>query len=149
MHVQGCTDVNTNWFGTDLFRLSLGPVVLSLFTYKHTVLGSVDQCVKWHKAHDAGQTETARINLHTNLKSDRWHMDKKNIQMLNNKICLGYRKKLIYTLFNISGFYVTVIMKEFMSSAKSYQVIFVTAFAFDISVATNCIQREVIREFTV
>lgn len=75
MHVQGCTDVNANWFGTDLFRMSLGPVVLLLFTYKHAVLGSVDQCVKWHEAHNAGQTETARINLHTNLRSDRQHTD--------------------------------------------------------------------------
>lgn len=66
--------MHTSCFGTDLFRLSLGPVVLPLFTYKHTVLGSVDQCVKWHKAHDAGQTETAWINLHSNLNSDRWHI---------------------------------------------------------------------------
>lgn len=74
-HVQGSTEAKCNWFGTDLFWLSLGPVVLPLFTYEHAVLGSVDQRVKWHKAHDAGQTETARVNLHTNLRSDRPHTD--------------------------------------------------------------------------
>lgn len=36
-----------------------------------------------------------------------------------------------------------------MSVAKSYQVIFVSTFTFDISMATNCIQREIIGEFTV
>lgn len=36
-----------------------------------------------------------------------------------------------------------------MSEAESYQVIFVPAFTFDISMATNCIQREVIGELAV
>lgn len=36
-----------------------------------------------------------------------------------------------------------------MPVAKSYQVIFVSAFTFDISMATNCIQREVIGELAV
>lgn len=91
MHVQGNTDANKNWFGSDLFWLSLGPVVLPLFTYEDAVLGSIDQHVKRHKAHDAGQTETARINLHTNLRSDR-HKYKMMI-LLNNKMCLRYIQK--------------------------------------------------------
>lgn len=60
-------------FGSDLLRLSLRPGVLPLFTYEDRVLGSVHQHVKRHEAHDAGQTETARVNLHTNLRSDGCH----------------------------------------------------------------------------
>lgn len=43
----------------------------------------------------------------------------------------------------------SVIMKEFVSVSKSYQVIFVSAFAFDVSMTTNCIEREIIGEFAV
>lgn len=68
---RGSTEENNNCFGTDLFWLGLSPVVLPFFTYEHAVLGPVDQRVKWHKGHDAGQAETARINLHANLRSDR------------------------------------------------------------------------------
>lgn len=73
--MQGNTGAKNNWFGSDLFWLSLGPVVLALFTYEDTLLGSVDQHVKRHEAHNAGETETARINLHTNLRSDRKYTD--------------------------------------------------------------------------
>lgn len=54
VRVQERTGVNNNWFGSDLFWLSFGPVVLPLLTYEDAVLGSVDQHVKRHKAHDAG-----------------------------------------------------------------------------------------------
>lgn len=57
------------------------------------------------------------------------------IYVLNNRIyfCIWLFRKV----------YVTVIMKE------SYQVIFESALTFYISMATNCIQREIIREFTL
>lgn len=57
-----------SWFGSDLFWLCLGPVVLALFTDVDIVLCSIDQHVKGHKGHDAGEAETAFINLHTNLR---------------------------------------------------------------------------------
>lgn len=91
MHVQGNTDAtDALMFGSDLFWLCLCPVFLPHLTYKDTVLGSVDQHVKGHKGHDAGQTETARINLHTNLGSDRHHT---NAISYSNTPCFSYRQK--------------------------------------------------------
>lgn len=55
----------------NLFRMSLSPAVLALLTYENSVLGSVHQHVEGHKGHHTGQTETAGVNLHTNLRSDR------------------------------------------------------------------------------
>lgn len=118
--MQGNTDANSDGFGSDLFWLSLGPVVLPLFTYEDAVLGSVDQHVKRHKGHDAGQTETARINLHTNLGSFRCHT---NIQMTINisitKTCLSYIQKPFKIPVNTSGFlnkaYVTVCLNKCLS----------------------------------
>lgn len=55
---------------SDLFWLSLGPVVQPVLAYEHTFLGFVDQRVKRHKGHDAGQREAAGFNLHSDLKSN-------------------------------------------------------------------------------
>lgn len=60
-------------FATDLFWLRFSPVVLPLLTDEHALLGSVHQHVKWHEGNDAGQTEAAGINLHTNLKVSEAH----------------------------------------------------------------------------
>lgn len=119
---------------SDLFWLSLGPDVLPFLTYEHTLFGSVDKCVKWHKGHDAGQTETACFNLHTNLR-------------LNITPHSTYLITIPYLTLQIK--LMSVIMKEFVSVSKYYQVIFVSAFTFDISMATNCIKRELIGVFTV
>lgn len=66
----GITDTKISWSVTHLFWLSLGPIVQSVLTYENPILGFVDQCVKWHKGHNAGQRETAGFNLHSNLKSN-------------------------------------------------------------------------------
>lgn len=58
---------------SDLSGLSFSPLVQSLLADEDAVLGSVDQCVKRHKGHDAGQTETAGVNLHTDLKQKKHH----------------------------------------------------------------------------
>lgn len=90
-------------FGSDLFWLSLSPVVLPLFTYEDAVLGSVDQHVKRHEAHDTGQTEAARINLHTNLRLDRHKYKMKIMYLLNNETCLSYIQKSFKITSNTSG----------------------------------------------
>lgn len=66
----GITDTKISWCVSHLFWLSLGPIVQCLLTYENTILGFVDQRVKWHKGHNAGQRETAGFNLHSNLKSN-------------------------------------------------------------------------------
>lgn len=66
----GITDTKISCSVTHLFWLSLGPIVQSVLTYENPILGFVDQCVKWHKGHNAGQRETAGFNLHSNLKSN-------------------------------------------------------------------------------
>lgn len=53
---------------TDLLWSSLGPVVLVLFTDKHTLLGPVDQHVEGHEGDDAGQAEAAGVDLHAHLR---------------------------------------------------------------------------------
>lgn len=130
-----------NGFGFDLFWLSLCPVVLPHFTYEDTVLGSVDQQVKRQKGHDAGQTETARVNLHTNLRSDKDSITKP-VYFTHKSNLKSYIWLFKESMYNSKLYLIT-------KKCKSYQVIFVLAFAFDISIATNCIQRELIREFTL
>lgn len=66
---------------SDLLWFCLGPVLLPFFTYEDTVLSSVDQHVKGQKGHHAGQTEAARINLYTNLRSDRHHTNTSHIKI--------------------------------------------------------------------
>lgn len=117
-HIQTLTVVFT-----DLFWLSLGPVVQPVLTYEHTFLCFVDQRVKWHKGHDAGQREAAGFNLHSDLNI-------KHSSVPNNIVYMNLGTKSVRV-------------------AASYQVIFVAAFTFDISVASNCIQRKFVRQFAV
>lgn len=79
-------------FIINLFWLSLSPVVLPLFTHEDAVLGSVDHSVKRNKSHNAGQTETACIYPHTNLRSDRCDTNTQIRDSPKNNLCLSNRQ---------------------------------------------------------
>lgn len=126
-----CKETKMQTLVADLFWFCLSPVALPFLTYEHAELGSVDQHVKGHKRHNAGQAETACLNLHTNLSSDRRH---KNATM----------KIKYFTKIPPSSKFKRLYIKMSESMTESYQVIFIFSFTFHISMATNCIQGECI-----
>lgn len=105
---------------------SLGPVFLALFTHKHTLLGPVDQHVEGHEGDDASQTEAAGVDLHAHLRPSTQVM---TVEVLYHELTSSQVLEA--------------------GALKAHQVVFIAAFALDISVAANRVQGELVGEFTV